>query len=242
MTGKPLNSELHSTENSFFDQYSRQYEMQLQKGLSLTGESAAYYASNRVKWLKIKLDSIGFPAESLLDFGCGVGNSVPYFLSTLGVGRVVGIDPSLSSLQEARKSYHSPSVSFFHPNDFLAENEFDIAFCNGVFHHIPPPARNEALQTIWKSLKPGGLFAFWENNPWNPGTRFIMSRVEFDKDAITINPFEAKTLLRAAGFEIVRTNYLFIFPKMLSWCRFIEPFVSSMPLGGQYMVLCKKTM
>ena len=242
MTKKPPNAAALSAENSFFDRYSRQYETQLQKGLSLTGESADYYAQQRVKWLKKKLDRLGFRGASLLDFGCGVGNAVPYFFAALGVRRVVGVDPSSSSLREARNSCPSPAVSFVHPDDLLAENEFDIAFCNGVFHHIPPVARIEALQTIWKALKPGGLFAFWENNPWNPGTRFVMSRIEFDKDAITINPWEAQKLLKKARFVSLSTDYLFIFPKVLNCCRFIEPFVSALPLGGQYMVLCKKTV
>jgi len=44
----------------------------------------------------------------------------------------------------------------------------DLAYCNGVFHHIAPDARPEALAMIRDALKPGGLFAFWENNAWNP--------------------------------------------------------------------------
>jgi SAM-dependent methyltransferase len=237
---KTTASSAESTPASFFDQYSNQYEKQLQKGLSLTGESADYYAKNRVMWLRRTLDRLDYRVRSLLDFGCGVGNSIPYFLSILESRRIVGLDPSASSLEQAKESHPEASVSFVHPDDFRAENEFDVAFCNGVFHHIPPSARGDALQTIWKSLKPGGIFAFWENNPWNPGTKFIMSRVEFDRDAITLSPLEARRILKSTGFTILRTNYLFIFPKVLSWCRFIEPFVAALPLGGQYLVLCKK--
>jgi hypothetical protein len=25
-----------------------------------------------------------------------------------------------------------------------------------------------AVDYVYRSLRPGGLFAFWENNPWNP--------------------------------------------------------------------------
>jgi len=59
------------------------------------------------------------------------------------------------------------------------------------------------LKNILGALKPGGLFAFWENNPWNPGTRIVMSRIPFDRDAEIISPPAAKRLLRRAGFSIL---------------------------------------
>jgi hypothetical protein len=93
---------------------------------------------------------------------------------------------------------------------------------------------------VYRSLKPGGLFAFWENNPWNPGTRLIMSRVSFDRDAITLAPPEARQLLRGVGFDIVHTTSAFYFPRALRWCRVMEPMLAPIPLGGQYMVLARK--
>jgi SAM-dependent methyltransferase len=115
-----------------------------------------------------------------------------------------------------------------------------LVYCNGVFHHIPPTERAQAVNYIWRSLRPGGLFALWENNPWNPGTRYVMSRIPFDRDAITLSPPEAGSLLRRGGFHVLRTDSLFLFPKLLKCLRWIEPFLSRMPLGGQYQVLCRK--
>ena len=61
----------------------------------------------------------------------------------------------------------------------------DLAYSNGTFHHIPPAKRMDALGFIFQRLKPGGIFALWENNPWNPGTRWVIeSRIPFDRDAI----------------------------------------------------------
>ena len=80
----------------------------------------------------------------------------------------------------------------------------------------------------------------WENNPWNPGTRYVMSRIPFDLDAITLTAPEARCLLEAGGFEVIRTDFLFIFPRILSWFRGIEPLVSRLPIGGQYQLLCRK--
>ena len=67
-----------------------------------------------------------------------------------------------------------------------------------------------------------------------------MSRIPFDRDAIPLTPYEARHLLQAGGFEALRTDFLFIFPRMLRWFRGIEPLLSKLPLGAQYQVLCRK--
>jgi SAM-dependent methyltransferase len=122
----------------------------------------------------------------------------------------------------------------------MPDGAIDLAFCNGVFHHIPLEQRDAALGYICSSLRPGGLFSFWENNPWNPGTRYVMSRIPFDRDAIKISPTEARGLLRKNGFEIVRTDFLFFFPNFLKVLRWTEQALAGIPLGGQYQVLCRK--
>ena len=115
-----------------------------------------------------------------------------------------------------------------------------MAFCNGVFHHIVPADRRASAQYVYDALRPGGIFAFWENNTWNPGTRYVMSRIAFDRDAITLTARESRALLRQAGFEVLRTDYLFVFPAALRILRRLEPMIARFPLGGQYMVLARK--
>ena len=73
--------------------------------------------------------------------------------------------------------------------------------------------RAGAIDYIYRALRPGGLMAFWENNPWNPGTRYVMSRIPFDRDAITLSAREAQGLIRTGGLDVLRTDFLFIFPK-----------------------------
>jgi hypothetical protein len=127
-------------------------------------------------------------------------------------------------------------------SDYEPRGQVDVAFCNGVFHHIPPSERPDALDYVSKSLRLGGFFAFWENNPWNPGTRLVMSRIPFDRDAITISPPEARRLVGDAGFDIVRTDHLFFFPRMLRWLRPLESRLTTVPVGAQYLVLARKRL
>jgi len=118
--------------------------------------------------------------------------------------------------------------------------DFDLAFCNGVFHHIPLSERADAVNHVLRSLKPGGIFALWENNPWNPGTRYVMSKIPFDRDAITLAPPNARKLLHDGGFEILQTDFQFFFPRPLCWFRGLEPLLAKIPLGAQYQVLARK--
>ena len=67
-----------------------------------------------------------------------------------------------------------------------------------------------------------------------------MSRCAFDRDAQMLTPPQTRALLRAGGFEIVRTDYRFIFPRALRVLRKIEDFAHGLPLGTQYQVLSRK--
>jgi SAM-dependent methyltransferase len=149
------------------------------------------------------------------------------------------VDTSTKSLALARQSL-SARAQFFLNSDFKPNQNIDLAYCNGVFHHILPGRRAAELDYIAASLRPGGLLAFWENNPWNPGTRYVMSQIPFDRDAIMLTPNEAKILLRDSGFEILRTDFLFIFPRFLRFFRSLEAWFSAIPVGGQYQILCRR--
>ena len=178
--------------------------------------------------------------KAIMDFGCGTGAATPFLLDLLGGESVLGVDTSVGSLKMAERAFGSRPTQFLALSQYQPNEQIDLAYCNGVFHHIPLNERAEAVNYVHRSLRPQGLFAFWENNPWNPGTRYVMSRIPFDRDAITLTPHEARRLLRAGGFEILRTDFLFIFPNMLRRLRGIEPFVSRLPLGAQYQLLCRK--
>ena len=116
----------------------------------------------------------------------------------------------------------------------------DVVYSNGTFHHIPPAERPGVVAYLWRALRPGGHLALWGNNPWNPGARLVMRRIPFDRDARPLSAPAARALLRAAGFEILRTDSLFLFPRRLRAFRCLEPALARLPLGAQYDVLAEK--
>jgi SAM-dependent methyltransferase len=223
-----------------FDRFATDYDRALAEGISVSGEDKDYFANGRVEWLAGCLHKLGCHPKIVLDYGCGTGSATPFLARSLSFDSLVGVDVSVQSLVVARQQHGSPQVKFTSVNDYKPAGSVDLVFCNGVFHHIPPKDRHDAVKFIHASLKPGAFFSFWENNPWNPGTRYVMSRIPFDRDAITLSPPEARRLLRAGGFEIVRTDFLFWFPRFLSWFRRLEKLLSPLPMGAQYHVLCRK--
>jgi len=224
-----------------FDQYAAAYEEALSNAIAPSGEGREYFAEGRVAWLQRCLDEIKHPVNSLLDFGCGDGATTPLLLRTLNAQLALGVDVSAKSLEIARKQHGSERIQFESIAEFQPSGQMDLAYCNGVFHHILPAQRATALSLVHGALREGGLFSLWENNPWSLATRYVMSRCAFDRDAILLSPPEARRLLKDGGFEILRTDFRFIFPRSLRALRKIEDWIYRAPLGTQYQILCRKS-
>lgn len=223
-----------------FDSFATSYDEDLERGLALTGEGKEYYAAQRVLAVRRRLDHLGVTPRRILDFGCGTGTATPLLKGLLGADLVLGIDPSSASLARARTEFGAPGVDFARPDDRLPDGTFDLVFTNGVFHHIPIAERPAAVEYVRGSLRSGGVVAFWENNPFNPGTRWVMRRVAFDREAVMLTPSEARRLLRGAGMTIVATEFHFVFPRLFKWLRGLEPLLRGLPVGGQYLVVATR--
>jgi SAM-dependent methyltransferase len=223
-----------------FDGYAEAYEEALSKAIGASGENREFFAEGRVAWLKRCLNEADEKPRTVLDFGCGDGATTPLLLGALQADSATGVDVSRKSIDVARKNYATRQIQYESIGEFQPSGRMDLAYCNGVFHHIPPAQRTQALAIVNGALRTGGLFSFWENSPWSPATHYVMSRCAFDRDAIMLSPPEARRLLRTGGFEIVRTDFRFIFPRALRALRKIEDIVYRLPFGTQYQILCRK--
>lgn len=225
---------------SLFDR-SAEYEEMLDRGLRLSGERRDYFLEGRVRDLRERLGP-GYAPRRVLDFGCGTGETAAHLARVFPGARITGVDTSAAALEHARARHGGPRVDFEPLADFRAREAFDLCYTNGVFHHIPPPARADALRLVHGALVHGGRFALMENNPWNPGTRLVMRRIPFDRDAVPISPRGARRLLREGGFrEVEPARFLFYFPRPLARLRVAEPWLARLPLGAQYYLLATRT-
>ena len=229
-----------STVAQTFDQAALNYDQQLQQGLSLSGEAADYFVQGRIAQLQKLLHARACKPQRVLDFGCGIGNAAEELADAFSVAQYVGYDCSAESIEVARGRSDREDCRWTDNAAELAERDFDLVHTSGVFHHIEPHERDQHLQCIRSWLKPGGYFAFFENNPWNPGTQWVMSRIPFDRDAQCLSLLQARSRLQRAGFEIVTQQTLFFLPSSLAMLRPIEPWLQWTPCGAQYLILCRR--
>lgn len=223
-----------------FDRHADTYDDDLNRALAASGEDKDFFARGRVEWLAVCLKRRHQHPQAALDYGCGIGDTSILLHQLLGVQSVIGLDVSERSLERARERHGGTQYHFATFPAYAPDESIDLVYCNGVFHHIPVAERDDAVDYIFRSLRPGGLFSLWENNPWNPGTRYVMAQCVFDRDAIRLTATEAMRRVRKRGFEVVSLDYRFFFPRVLAPLRFLESELTSVPLGAQYQVLCRK--
>ena len=223
-----------------FDKSAREYETLFRPWLRIAGASREYFARSRLNWLSYVLREEELAPKRVMDFGCGTGMSLSLLGDILDPEQLIGLDPSEESLAVARESVGSRPVQLASPVKYLPQQDLDLVFCNGVFHHIPEAEQPAAIDYIYRCLRPGGMFAMWENNPWNPIHGFAMRHSEIDANAVPLAPPSSRRLVGSGSFQLIRTDYLFFFPGYFSWLHPLEKWLIKVPLGAQYQVLARK--
>ncbi|MBZ9796761.1 class I SAM-dependent methyltransferase [Mesorhizobium sp. ES1-4] len=182
------------------------------------------------------LGRAGVKPRRILDFGAGVGNSLGHMRDAFPDSEIVLLDPSRESLDIASKRF--PDQAAFTQFDGqtipFADGSFDLAFAACVFHHIPEDLQIGLLAEIGRVLADGGSFFLFEHNPWNPLTTHAVRNCAFDENAVLISAPEMRRRMAAAGIPGTRIIYRIFFPKLFSWLRPLERFLTKIPVGAQY--------
>jgi SAM-dependent methyltransferase len=219
-----------------FDGFADRYQEVLNANLAITGETGATFTQQRMRYLRRRLPVL---PTRVMDFGCGIGLAIPFLLDAFPGCRVVGVDISPESVKVARERYGGDRVRVSLPSE-VERNDFDLVYSSGVFHHIAPSGRADVARFVWTALRPGGVAVIAEHNPWNPATRYLVRTCPFDGDACLMRPKATKTLLQSAGFEVIASDFVSFFPGPLRALRRIEPGLSSLPLGAQYITMARR--
>ena len=220
---------------------SEEYESMLNKGISLSGENMSFFINGRLKAVLSHLSSLDKKVNRVLDFGCGLGFATRQLADAFPGASIVGVDTSEGALASARRNNGGECIKYLTLSEFEADVEsYDLCYVNGVFHHIPIQERESAIKLIANHLAPQGLLYLFENNPWNPGARLVMSRIPFDRDAIMLSVLETERLAASADLVPLERSSLFFFPKVLSVFRPLEFLLSPTLLGAQYFVVSQK--
>jgi SAM-dependent methyltransferase len=177
---------------------------------------------------------------SYLDIGCGKGELLTLLREDFE--QVCGCDPSPGMLAAGGLSAKGIQTSVQHDPQRLPFDDarFDVITAVCVYHHVAPDLRPSLTREVHRVLKPGGWFAIIEHNPYNPVTRFIVSRTPVDAAAILLRASEARRLLRGAGFQVDAQQYFLYCPERL-YRQFggLEAALKAIPFGGQYAVFAR---
>jgi ubiquinone/menaquinone biosynthesis C-methylase UbiE len=210
--------------------------------IRLSGESPEYFAEYKVADIAAELARANIAPRRALDFGAGVGYSVPFFARHLPAARVTCLDVSRKSL-DVGAALHGKAAEFTHFDGRtipFADGTFDVALASCVFHHIPHEEHVALLAEIRRVLQPQGTLFVFEHNPLNPLTRYAVNTCEFDEHAHLIHAPTMRRRVRSAGFAAADVRYRIFFPHALRRLRPAERNLTWLPLGAQYYVAARK--
>lgn len=96
--------------------------------------------------------------KSILDIGCGLGNSTNQLYENFPAANILGIDSSDNMLDKARKSYsHLNFRKYVIPDDIDSIGNFDLIFSNACLHWIPN--HKSLFPILMGKLNHGGMLA-----------------------------------------------------------------------------------
>jgi ubiquinone/menaquinone biosynthesis C-methylase UbiE len=128
-------------------------------------------------------------AKKIIDLGCGTGLLTRTLASS---GRkVIGVDPSPTMLDYARRQPGAEAVSWVHGDATVlaGAGDADLALSSGnTMMHISPAAYPTVLGSVRDALRLGGMIGFETRNPearewerWNPAETYTERDTSFGR-------------------------------------------------------------
>lgn len=185
-------------------------------------------------------ESYRFDGKTVLDLGCGDG-TYTLLLASLGVSRVLGIDPAAvaveAAIRKARDAGLSDRVSFavgdiYRLGESLGSARFDCIVLRGVLHHLPDPAG--AIKSLSSF---GDAVVILEPNGYNPVLKILekVSRYHVQHEERSFLSTVLQSWCRSADLRVVSVRYLNLVPMfcpdwMAKLCKMFEPLVERVPV------------
>ena len=188
-----------------FDKFALEYEEMHRKNIRISGEDPNYFAEYKI--LDIRCEWISGPnvaePENVLDFGGGIGASLPFLSRHFPESNLTIADVSRRSLSIAQER-GVPKLNCLHFDGKtlpLDNDSQDIVLAACVFHHIPAERHEAIIRDIRRVLTPGGSVFIFEHNPWNPLTVRAVRTRPLDENAILIPAPRLRACVNQAGFK-----------------------------------------
>jgi len=221
-----------------FDLLADEYHEQHKANVAITGEGPEYFAEYKISDLAHFVRSKNLAEAKILDFGCGIGNSVPYFRKYFPAAALTCGDVSARSIEIAQTRFPGGEKYLQIGDEIALETASqDIVFTACVFHHIPHEAHQHWLSELKRITKPGGILAIYEHNPLNPLTVRAVNTCPLDVNAKLISGADMRRRAIQAGWAAARVDYKLFFPAALKRLRPLEPYLQFLALGAQYRMV-----
>jgi len=225
-----------------FDLVADEYEIQHRRNIAITGEGPEFFADYKISVLANFASGLLPAPARILDFGSGIGNSIPFFRKYFPNASLTCADASSRSIELSRKRFPGQEHYTFIAGDKIPheDNAFDVTFSACVFHHIPQKVHRHWLAEMLRVTRPRGLLVIFEHNPFNPLTVRAVNTCPFDANAKLI---PARNLIRSindAGWVRSELCYHLFFPRALAGLRPIEKHLGWFAVGAQYSARARK--
>lgn len=202
-------------------------------------------------------DNLSAPGGRGLDIGCQKGGLIDQITAGTGLSWL-GIDPILagSSVTEMGAPIGPGQADAIpYPDAY-----FDAAVLANVFEHIPPAARQQSFDEIYRVLGPGGVLAGQIPNPYFPieshsrlpfmgflpiGLQrryWRLSRVPWEHDFFVVTMRHLRRHAARSGFRVVSSRP-FNYPQAaIPACarpaaRLAAPLLRVLPLAWQFVLV-----
>ena len=126
-------------------------------------------------------------AHNILDFGCGWGRIIRFFIKDIQSSKIWGCDPEedmIKICKEQNKYCNFECIKSYPPTSFH-DNTFDLIYSYSVFSHLSEDLHLRILQEIKRILRPGGIYITTTRK-----REFIeeCAQLRERKDLATLNP------------------------------------------------------
>jgi trans-aconitate 2-methyltransferase len=190
-----------------------------------------------------RIDSVS--PSTIIDIGCGPGNSTQILIERWPKAEVIGIDSSPSMIEKARAAYPHQTWRLGDASKFNEENAYDIVFSNATIQWIPD--HETLIANFYHLAKKGGAIALQvprfnqmpirsaiaaisENEPWKKYTKEVDALFTYHDPSFYYEQFSRHT----ARIDLWETTYFHILESqqsIIDFCRSagMKPFLDSLP-------------
>lgn len=230
-----------------FDQYARDYLQELSHPLRNIIDPEGHYFIELKSKILLSLAEQYFKDQAsirIVDVGTGLGLFEkylnPYF------SNILALDLSFEMLKvaEAINPFNNANSAYVQGNAYelpVKSDHADLVFMSCVLHHMEETEIEIALAEIARVCAPGGLIVFFEHNPYNLLTQFVVRTTPLDNNARLISYKKLQHCAEQVGIFVHHKEFFLYGTRQID--AFIKehlPWLEKLPLGGQYALVGQK--